>query len=120
MLKKLLLESKILDFLAKFNTKLVGYFYKSITYKIFLKINIFFKRIILQNTNNSYFINALKSSKKRFSIKDIGLFIILVLVFNSLMMFIAGREIDIFSVIARIFFLSLGLFLILKKQKYRI
>ena len=119
MLKKSFLESKILSFLSTLNKRLILYFYGSFTYKTFLKMNGFFKNRILQNTNESFFIRLLRGVRKRCNASDAGLLIILVLVFNTLIMFKSGRQIDIFSIVARVFFLSFGVFLILHEHVFR-
>lgn len=114
-IKEIIRESKIISFFANFNKNLLSYFHNSKIYKSFLKLNIFFKDVILKNATKSIIIEKVKNIFKDIKLKDIGCFIVLVVLFNTLAMLFLGKEIDIFSKCARVFFFVFGIFLILKK-----
>ena len=109
-------ESMIITFFANFNKNLLRFFYESHVYKCFLKINVFFKGTFLKNTDKSLIVTSIKKIIKSIQPKDIGLFILLVVLFNTLAMIVLEKEIDIFSISARIFFFCLGMFLIFKRR----
>ena len=109
-------ESRIIAFFANFNKNLLRYFYKSLVYKCFIKINLFFKNVFLKNTDKSIIINSLRKISRNIKPKDIGFFILLVILFNTLAMVALKKEIDIFSISARVFFFLLGIFLIFKRR----
>ncbi len=109
-------ESRISAFFANFNKNFLRYFYKSLVYKCFIKINIFFKNIFLKSMNKSLIVTSIKKISKNIELKDIGLFILLVVLFNTLVMVVLKKEIDIFSTSARVFFFLLGIFLIFKRR----
>ena len=107
------------DFFVNFNRNLLLFFYKSGTYRLFLRINAFFKNSILKNTDKSLIINSTRKAVSNIRLKDIGVFIFLVVSFNTLLMIFLGKEIDIFSVAARVFFFALGVFLYVRDLRIR-
>lgn len=107
---------EIIGFFADFNKNLLNYFYKSLVYKCFTKINAFFKDVFLKNMDKSLIVLSVKKIIKNIELKDIGLFILLVALFNTLAMVFMGKEIDVFSISARAFFFLLSVFLILRKK----
>ena len=115
-IKSIFQESSILSFLANFNKKLVGYFFESFTYKAFIKINQFFKTRILAGFKESFIVNSFKKVTSFLSLRDFGIFIILVLVFNTAFMIFLDKGIDIFSIAARVCFFVVGLILIFRKR----
>lgn len=116
-------ESRIIVFFADFNKNLLRFFYNSGVYKCFLKINVFFKDVFLKNTDKSLIVTSIKKIIKSIQPKDIGLFILLAVLFNTLAMIVLGKEIDIFSISARIFFFILGIVFIFRggdRSQYRV
>ncbi|UCD55449.1 MAG: hypothetical protein JSV93_01225 [Candidatus Omnitrophota bacterium] len=109
-------ESRIVAFFANFDKNLLKFFYESGVYKCFLKINVFFKDVFLKNTNKSIILISIKKIIKNIHHRDIGLFVLLVTLFNTLAMIVLKKEIDIFSISARMFFLILGIFLVFKRK----
>jgi len=96
--------------------KLLLFFYNSRLHKLVLGFNAFFKNSILKNADKSLIVNSFKKLAFKISLKDTGLFIVLVVVFNTLAMFALGKQIDIFSLSARIFFFVLGIALFFKRK----
>lgn len=115
-IKQIIENSKIISFFADLNKNLLLYFYNSKIYRFFTKINSFF-RDISKNIDKSIIIRSSRKMLKNITISDIGLFITLVILFNTLAMIVLKKEIDIFSITARIFFFLLGMFLIFRKSK---
>lgn len=115
-IKQFAAESKILNFSLNFNKNLLLYFYNSKIYECFKRFNRFFISAILNNAKNSLIVNKSKNILKYISLKDIGLFIVLIVIFNTLAMLFLEREIDIFSIGARVFFFCLGIFFIFKRR----
>lgn len=109
-------ESKIINFFKNFNKNFLVFFFNSKIYRLFININTFFRKTILPNVKGSTVIKSARKITALVKAKDIGIFIILVVMFNALAMFGLKKEIDIFSSIARICFLSLGIFLIFKRR----
>lgn len=115
-MKEIIRGSKIISFCKNLNKNLLLFFFNSKTYKFFLALNRFFKNVILKNRTQSLFVKTAKKLTKSIAVKDIGLFIVLVTLFNTLAMFVLNRQIDIFSISARMFFFLLGIFLIFKRR----
>ena len=109
-------ESKIVAFFANFNKNLLRYFYGSEVYKCFMKINILFRNIFLKNMDKSTVLASIKKIVKNIESKDIGLLILLVAVFNTLIMIALGKKMDIFSAVARTLFSLLGASMIFRKK----
>jgi hypothetical protein len=109
-------DSKIIGFCKEVNKNILLYFYDSKAYKAFSALNAFFGKTALKNANGSIFVKAAKKIAGETKPKDIGLFIVLVVIFNTSAVIVLGKEIDIFSVSARIFFFLLGIFLIFKRR----
>lgn len=115
-IKEISSGSKIIGFLKNLDKNILLYFYNSRTYKLFVFLNNSFKNIILKNVTESLFIKTARSMIKGIELKDIGWFIVLVVLFNTMAMAVLRKEIDIFSVSARIFFFCLGIFLVWRGQ----
>lgn len=109
-------QSRILNFLGGFNRKAVIFFYNSMTYKIFFAASSYINKTIVKAVPTSRLINAFRNVLNFVSIRDVGLFIVLVVVFNTAGIIFLGSNIDAFSAIARIVFFVLGFILILKKR----
>ena len=116
-IKQVVSESKIIKFCANLNKNLLLYFYNSQIYQFFIKIHNFFVNSILKNVNKSLIISSTKNISKHIKLKDIGWFIVLVVLFNTLAMMFLKKEIDVFSVSARIFFFLLGIILVFKSNR---
>ena len=115
-IRQFIRDSRILGFFATFNKVLVLFFYKSKTHKLFLKVNHFFKDFVIRKNDKSLIVNKAKDIIKLFNIKDVGWFIALVVFFNTAAAMILEKEIDIFSISARIFFFCLGIVLFIWGQ----
>ena len=118
-MERFIAESKIINFLASIPKNLITFFMNSATYKLFIKGLSFFKGVCLINAGRSRvikFCGKVPSSVKR---KDVGIFIILVVILNTSAVLILEKEkgLDIFSIIGRVFFFFLGLTLILAKRR---
>lgn len=109
-------NSKIIYFCGNLNKNLILFFYESAIYRIFTAFNRFFKNTILKNTPESVFINSGKKMAMGVSLRGVGLFLVLVVVFNTAVMMALEKEIDIFSICARAFFLVLGVGLIWRRR----
>ena len=116
-IKEIISESKIIGFLKNLDKSILLCFYNSKTYKLFVFLNSSFKNIFLKNATKSLFMKIAKSVIKKTGLKDVGWFIVLVLLFNTLLMLGFKKEIDMFSICARVFFLILGLVLILRERR---
>lgn len=110
-------NSKIINFCKNLNKNLILYFYNSATYKIFIAFNKFFRNRVLKCADESIFVKTTKKIAAGIKVRNIGLFVILVVIFNTLAMIALGKEIDIFSICTRVFFLILGVILILRRRK---
>lgn len=110
-------ESKIVNFFKGFNANMLTYFYDSHTYKFFKNLNIFFKGVILKNAGNSLIVKSVKGICGYIKLKDIGIFIVLVALFNTAWMLMLKRVIDIFSVLGRGLSILLGSVMIWKDAK---
>jgi len=96
---------------------IILYFRSSKTYELFVAFNQFFREI-LKAKNTSCTINFLKKLGKQITLKDVGVFVILTVLFNTAARFALNGTFDIFSISSRIFFLFLGLVLFFsRKQK---
>ncbi len=111
-IKQIVSESKIVGFVASFNKNMLIYFHKSKTYEVFLSIISFFRRWVLKNVDKSLIVRMARNIYNHTTLKYIGVFIILVDVFNTAIMAFLKKRIDIFSSSARVFFFILGLMLI--------
>ncbi len=116
-IKKAFTESRIVRFFACFNKNLLLYFYNSGIYKLFVKIKVFFRSAVLKNADESVIIKSTRKVLQEVKLRDIGWFIILVVLFNTLAMVFLGKEIDVFSTAARVFFFALGVILIVRKKQ---
>lgn len=116
-MKEIIEGSKIVSFFTNFNRRALSYFYNSKTHTFFLRLNMGFKDILLRNLATSMIIKSAKKIYSLFNIKDLGLFIILAVVFNTMAMLFYRKEIDIFSAIGRLAFLLFGLGLLFKRMK---
>lgn len=112
-------NSKIINFCKNFNENLILFFYNSSTYKTFIGVNKFFKNRLLKNKRSSIFVRVVGKITSEVNLGDIGLFIILVVIFNTLAMVVFGREVDIFSIGARIAFFILGAILYVRNMRIR-
>ena len=116
-IKQIVSESKIVNFFKRINTEMLLCFYKSRIYGIFIKLLNFFKEQISKNIDKSVIIKGVKYVFKNVSLGDLGYFIILVVIFNTLVMLVLKKEIDIFSICARVFFFCLGVLLACKRNQ---
>lgn len=116
-IKKIIAKSKIVRFFRDLNKNLLLDLYKSKTYGFFSRSAAFLKNAILENINDSIIITKIKKGYRSIGMYDIGLFIVLVTMLNTLVMIILKRGIDIFSIYARIFFFILGVFLMVGVKK---
>ena len=105
---KVIQGSKIISFFGNLNKILVVSFCNSKTCKLFTKINSFFRNTILVNIDRSKIVKSVKKIALCIGLRDVGIFIILIVLFNTLAMMALGKEIDMFSVSARIFFFIIG------------
>lgn len=103
--------SKIIDFCRDLNKNFILFFYESAIYKVFTALNRFFKNTVLKSANESVFVNTGKKIARRASLGGMGLFFVLVVIFNTTAMVALSKNIDIFSICARVFFLVLGMVL---------
>ena len=115
-IKQIFRESKIKKLIAGFNKNLLLCFYASRTYGIFKKVNSLFKNVILKNSKESIIIKLIEKAFRSIGLKDVGLFIFLVVIFNTVVMIVFKKEIDIFSISARMLFSILGVVLIVRGQ----
>ena len=115
-LKSIFAGSKIIGFFNKLNKILLIYFYDSKAHGLFLRINHFFNNIISKNITKSMIVGNAQKAMKQICLRDIGLFFVLSVIFNTLITIAINKEIDIFSMFARIFFFALGIFLMVKKN----
>ncbi|MBN1353477.1 MAG: hypothetical protein JW994_02260 [Candidatus Omnitrophica bacterium] len=114
--KKIIAGSKAVNFLANLNKNILLCFYNSQTHKLFRKLNGFLSDI-LKKSDKSLFRRAATRLLAYLDIGDWGLFIILVVLFNTLVMFALKKEIDVFSVSVRVFLFCLGALFIFKKKR---
>jgi len=112
-IKQYLEESRIVNFFGNFDKRLLFYFYNSTTYKLFLRLNAFFRDMFVKNRDRSVLLRAVRKAAENVGPKDMGLLIALVTVFSTFVMILLKKEIDVFSVSARVFFLFLGALLII-------
>ena len=75
-----------------------------------------FNRSLLKYFHESLIVRSINKLIKNIGLKDIGLFVALVVLFNTLAMVFMGKEIDVFSIFARMAFFFLAAFLILRKK----
>lgn len=116
-LKKALETSKVINFFVNFNKMAMSFFLNSATYKIYANILAFFRQVFLVHAEKSFFIKTLRRWAENFSIEEAGIFIIAVVIFNTIIMILLKKPIDPFSIIARIFSILLALRLIYKREK---
>lgn len=114
-IKEIIVESRIVNVCANLNRTILLYFYRSKTHELFIDANNFFRKTIPGNAGKSLIVNVTKKLFSRVTARDAGAFVILVTLFNTLAMFAFGKEIDIFSISARVFFLLLAVCLIVKR-----
>ena len=118
-MKQLITESKIVSFCKNLNKNIILYFYNSATYRIFITFNKFFRNTVLKGADESIFVKTAKKVAAEIKVRDIGLFVILVVMLNTLVMLAFRKEIDVFSICARIFFLLLGVILYVRNMRIR-
>lgn len=114
-MNKVFNESHIVSFLSRLNRNIIEYYFNSFTHRVITKCREFFKKIILENINNSAILGSLSKATKGITLSDTGLFIVFTTVFNTLGMLFLNREMDLFSIISRICFLCMGTGLILRE-----
>ncbi len=112
----LIVGSRIIAFFLNLNRNLLVCFYNSKTHGLFINVNTFFRNVILRNANGSAVLKLVKKIAAHIGIKDIGIFIALVVLFNTLAMAVLGNKIDVFSMYARVAFFVLGVTLFLWKK----
>jgi hypothetical protein len=115
-MERLIAGSRIAGFFLNLNRNLIVYFYNSKTHGLFININAFFRNAILRNADESAALKLVKKIAAHIERRDIGIFIILTVLFNTLAMAALGREIDVFSACARIAFFVLGAALCIWKK----
>lgn len=115
-IKEIVRKSRIINFLKDFNRNMLLFFFESKTYKLFIKANGFFRKSILENADESAILKWIQKVYKKTTVKDVGVFIIFVVLFNTIAMLAFKNRIDVFSVYMRAFFLSFGVFLVVKKR----
>lgn len=108
--------SGIINFFANLNANLLVCFYNSRTYAVFAGMSRFLKDPVGKNAGGSVVLNFARNIAKNTKMWDMGLFIVLVTVFNTLAMIFLRREIDIFSICARVAFFVLGVALFTRKR----
>lgn len=116
-IKHIIAESSIINFCLNLNKRLVSYFYDSWAYGFFKQFNILFHDVVVKYASGSWIIKAIGNICGILKSHDLGWFIILVTLFNTAIMIVSRREIDVFSICARAVFLFFGLILVLKNNK---
>ena len=106
-------ESRIVSFFSRLNKNIIEYWFNSATCGAAKKCREFFGKVVLKNISHSVILRSLGKAAKDVTLSDAGLFVILTTVFNTLAMIFLNKEMDLFSVIARICFLCMGAGLIL-------
>lgn len=116
-IKQIIRESKIAAFLSNFTSTFLFYFYNSLLYRFFKKANsAFFGEVILKNANRSLIIKTVRGVFNHLKRRDLGLFIVLTVLFNTALMAFLRKNVDMFSLSARTAFFIFGLVLIFKKN----
>ena len=109
--------SKILNAVSNLNRNILICFFQSMTYRLFVGISISFGGLISKNYTNSRIMRAISKVARDMSLADIGFFIILVVLFNTIFVAIAKRPMDGFSVAGRVLLIIEGLVLISHKKR---
>lgn len=114
-LKQAVSKSKILRFFQMYNTTILDYAHHSRAYAFFINCNRIFKSAITYY-QDSKIIKFVRRISIQMKTKEFGFFIVLVVIFNTLIMLISGNEIDIFSIFGRLFLFGIGVYYILKNK----
>lgn len=110
-MKDIISESRILRFLKDFNRIVLSIFFGSQTCALFAKARLIFKDAFLKNADKSAILGFFRKAAAGITTRDIGIFIVLLVIFNTLIMLGAGMTVDVFSAAARLIFLILGIFM---------
>lgn len=106
-------ESRIVSFFSRLNENIIEYWFNSATCGAAKKCREFFGKVILKNMSHSVILRSLGKAAKDVTLSDAGSFVVLTTVFNTLAMIFLNKEMDLFSVVARVCFLCMGTGLIL-------
>ena len=114
-LKRIIHGSRIIRSISEFNANYLNVFLNSATRAFFANMNRFYRDRILQYAAGSIIINMTRRAVHKVTLCDLGIFVILVVLFNTLFMLFMQEAIGPLSIYARVLFLLVGLFLIVKK-----
>lgn len=106
-------NSKIAKFCINFNQKYLSFFYNSAIYRLFRYVTMF-RREFLANATESSILKALRRIASGIRPKDIAVFIVLVVICNTLFMLVLKREMDMSSISTRILVFTLSILYILR------
>ena len=106
-------DSKIAKFCINFNQRYLIFFYNSAIYKLF-RYATMFRREFLTNAQESSILKAMRRIASGIGLKDIAVFVVLVVICNTLFMLVLEREIDMFSLSARVLAFTISILYILR------
>lgn len=113
---KIFSKSIILKYFSNFNKYLLTAFHGSFAYKFFLRSNFFLKNVLMESYKNSKAVRTVRNIILGVRVRDIGVFIVFTVIFNTAVMIFINRKIGMLSALARLLFLILGIIFVLQDK----